>query len=152
MPTIVNKFVNSVQLKTFPNALHKSATVLSSNNTKKLFKDLRNANYFNNGFVQLQGTSYYTKNSHSVLVNHGKTFQFFSRTYKQKSRTFKDFPEQEKKSRTFQDFSRMWQPWFNILYFASLSLGQVMPKNNSPKAISACLEQTLISNPAQGEY
>ena len=27
MPTIVNKFVNSVQLKTFPNALHKSATL-----------------------------------------------------------------------------------------------------------------------------
>ena len=34
---------------------------LSSNNTKKLFKDLHNANYFNNGFIQLQGTSYYKK-------------------------------------------------------------------------------------------
>ena len=32
MPTIVNKFVNSVQLKTFPNALHKSATPTSVNN------------------------------------------------------------------------------------------------------------------------
>ena len=33
MPTIVNKFVNSVQLKTFPNALHKSATM--GNNEKR---------------------------------------------------------------------------------------------------------------------
>ena len=41
------------------------------------------------------------KNSHSVQVNHGKTFQTFSRTYKQNSRTFKDFPGQKKKSRTF---------------------------------------------------
>ena len=34
MPTIVNKFVNSVQLKTFPNALHKSATLKLINNLK----------------------------------------------------------------------------------------------------------------------
>ena len=56
--------------------------------------------------MQLQGTSYHNnkKTSHSVLVNHGKTFQTFSRTYKQ----FKDFPGQKKK---IQDFSRMWQPW-----------------------------------------
>ena len=39
-----------------------------------------------------------------------KHFPGLSRTYKQNSRTFKDFPEQQKKSRTFQDFSRMWQP------------------------------------------
>ena len=38
------------------------------------------------------------KTSHSVLVNHGKTFQNFSRTYKQNSRTFQD---SKKKSRTF---------------------------------------------------
>ena len=42
-----------------------------------------------------------TKTSHSALVNHGKTFQTFSRTYIQNSRTFKDFPGQKKKSRTF---------------------------------------------------
>ena len=43
----------------------------------------------------------------------GKLYKHFpglSRTYKQNSRTFKDFPGQQKKSRTFQDFSRMWQP------------------------------------------
>ena len=44
------------------------------------------------------------KNSHSVMVNHGKTTKYFpglSRTYQQKSRTFKDFPGQQKKSKTF---------------------------------------------------
>ena len=44
------------------------------------------------------------KNSHSVMVNHEKTTKYFpglSRTYQQKSRTFKDFPGQQKKSRTF---------------------------------------------------
>ena len=49
------------------------------------------------------------KTSHSVLVNHGKLSKLFlglSRTYKQNSRTFKDFPGQKK----IQDFSRMWQP------------------------------------------
>ena len=46
-------------------------------------------------------------------LRYGKSrenYQIFSRTYQQKSRTFKDFPGQQKKSRTFQDFSRMWQP------------------------------------------
>ena len=41
------------------------------------------------------------KTSQSVLVNHEKTFQIFSRTYKQNSRTFEDFPGQQKKSWTF---------------------------------------------------
>ena len=43
------------------------------------------------------------KKIHIVLVNHGKTFQLFSRTYKQNSRTFKN-------RKKIQDFSRMWQP------------------------------------------
>ena len=36
---------------------------------------------------------------------------------------------------------------FNTLYFVSLPVGQVKPKNNLPEAISACLGQALISNP-----
>ena len=40
-------------------------------------------------------------------------------TYKQNSRTFKDFPGQQKKSRTFQDFSRMWQPCVNHLFIST---------------------------------
>ena len=36
---------------------------------------------------------------------------------------------------------------FNMLYFVSLLVEQVKPKNNLPEAISACLEQALISNP-----
>ena len=67
-------------------------------------KDLQNANYFNNGFVQEQDISYYVKKtSHSVLANHAKTFQIFSRTYKQSSSTFKDFPGQQKNPGLFQD-------------------------------------------------
>ena len=44
------------------------------------------------------------KNSNFVLANHGKTTKYFSRlsrTYQPKSKTFKDFPGQQKKSRTF---------------------------------------------------
>ena len=37
MPTIVNKFVNSVQLKTFPDALHKSATSCTFIDIRKAF-------------------------------------------------------------------------------------------------------------------
>ena len=37
---------------------------------------------------------------------------------------------------------------FNTLYFVNLQVGQVKPKNNLPEAISACLGQALISNPA----
>ena len=37
--------------------------------------------------------------------------------------------------------------YFNMLYFVSLPVGQVKPKNNLPEAISACLGQALISNP-----
>ena len=36
---------------------------------------------------------------------------------------------------------------FNTLYFVSLPIPQVKPKNNLPEAISACLGQALISNP-----
>ena len=32
-----------------------------------ILKDLQNANYFNNGFVQLQGTSYYKKKQLHIL-------------------------------------------------------------------------------------
>ena len=42
-----------------------------------------------------------TKTSQSVLVNHGKTFQTFSRTFQDLQTKFKDFPGQKKKSRTF---------------------------------------------------
>ena len=34
----------------------------------------------------------------------------------------------------------------NTLYFVSLPVGQVKPKNNLPEAISACLGQALLSN------
>ena len=36
---------------------------------------------------------------------------------------------------------------FNTLYFVSLHVGQVKPKNNLPEAISGCLGQALTSNP-----
>ena len=55
------------------------------------------------------------KTSQSVLVNHEKTFQIFSRTYNQiqgLSRTFQD-------SKKIQDFSRMWQPCFRVRACAS---------------------------------
>ena len=42
-------------------------------------------------YEQFQGTDDYGKNSHFVLVNQGKTFQIFSRTYRQNSRTFLEF-------------------------------------------------------------
>ena len=41
---------------------------------------------------------------------------------------------------------------FNTLHFISLPVGQVKLKNNLPEAISACLEQALISNPALTLY
>ena len=37
---------------------------------------------------------------------------------------------------------------FNTIYFVSLPVGPVKPKNNLPEAISASLGQALISNPA----
>ena len=80
---------------------------------QSILKDFYNANYFNNGFVQLQGVSYYKQNkkaSHSVQVNHGKTFQILSRTYKQNSGTFQD---SKKKNRTFQDVATL----FKATYF-----------------------------------
>ena len=36
---------------------------------------------------------------------------------------------------------------FNMLYFVSLPVRQVKPKNDLPEAISACLRQALILNP-----
>ena len=42
--------------------------------------------------------------SHFVLVNHGKNFQIFSRTYKQNSRTFQD---REKNPGLFQDVATL---------------------------------------------
>ena len=44
------------------------------------------------------------KTSHSVLVNHGKTFQTFSRTYKQNSRTFH---HRKKNPGLFQDVATL---------------------------------------------
>ena len=77
-------------------------------------------------FVQLQGTSYYKKKQLHILSWKitGKLYKHFpglSRTYKQNSRTFKDFPGQQKKSRSFQDFSRMWQPWNKLFYVSTPS-------------------------------
>ena len=71
-----------------------------------LSKHLHNANYFNHTFVKLQGTSYCNnkKTSHSVLVKNGKTFQTFSRIYKQNSRTSQD---SKKKTKTFQDVATL---------------------------------------------
>ena len=37
---------------------------------------------------------------------------------------------------------------FKMLYFVNFPVGQVMPKNNLPEAILACLVQALLSNPA----
>ena len=42
--------------------------------------------------------------SHFVLVNHGKTFQIFSRTYKKNSRTFQD---RKKNPGLFQDVATL---------------------------------------------
>ena len=57
--------------------------------------------------VQLQGTSYYMKKKtlhYSVPVKHGKTFKIYSRT-------FKDFPGQEKKKvRLFRTFPGCCNP------------------------------------------
>ena len=47
------------------------------------------------------------KTSHSVLVNHGKTLQIFSRTDKHNSRTFNDFPGSQKNPRLFQDVATL---------------------------------------------
>ena len=43
--------------------------------------------------------------SHFVLVNHGKTFRLFSRTYKQNSRTFQD--SKKKNPKLFQDVATL---------------------------------------------
>ena len=50
------------------------------------------------------------KTSHSVLVNHRKTFQTFSRTFQDLETKFKDFQGLSRTEKKIQDFSRMWQP------------------------------------------
>ena len=51
---------------------------------------------------------------HSVLVNHGKTLQIFSRTFQDIQTQFKDFPGQQKKiSKTF---SGCGNPGISISY------------------------------------
>ena len=84
---------------------------MSSNHTKKLFKDLHNANYLNNGFVQLQGTSDYKKKftfcpgqSRENLPNIFQDFPGLMNKIQGLSRTFQN-------RKKIQDFSSMWQPW-----------------------------------------